>query len=493
MTSSFAKKIIPISPVILLLSAITIHVYAQQQFYPDPLIRKNTGFTTWLDSATKNQLGLVSSLPRNQKDYVRTAFEQRQEFLNSLLDNGQLMFGTQLDRKVNEVLAQIEDANPLLNNIAREFVLINSSVNAVNTGGGCILVCTGLLERLQNEDQLAFVLCHELAHQYEDHVNKQLLKNAGIVTDEALNDSIQRIFKEQYKVSTKLTNLLIPGLTKQMQYSREKELEADSLGFVFYRKAGFDVNEAINCLNILDHSDEEFLNQQPDFKKYFQNDSITFRDDWLGEEYTSSLGKFTMEKDTLVALLKTHPDIPKRVSAFKRQLGADSSRIDSNLSKKTFADLSVMASINNAQEQYYNDNYSRAFYIAYQLQMSHPELVYPKYLISSVLGELSLHRKNHMAGRYLELQDEEDSKLYTATLNFLWALEARDFALLSYWLIRPCEPDYSNEYVMNALLYSSLAMGKLHEFNMLFGQYLPNDKYSEQYLFFQNIAYQKKK
>jgi hypothetical protein len=346
---------------------------------------------------------------------------------------------------------------------------------------------------MQNEDQLAFVLCHELAHQYEDHVNKQLLKNAEIVTDEALNDSIQRIFKEEYQVSTKLTNLLIPGLTKKMQYSREKELQADSLGFIFYRKAGFDINEAVNCLNILYHSDEEFLNQQPDFRKYFQNDSITFRDDWLGEEYTSSLGKFTMEKDTLLALLKTHPDVPERISAFKRQLGADSLLIDSNRAKNTFVDLSVMASINDTRDEYDNDNYSRAFYIAYQLQVSHPELVYPNYLVSTILAELSLQRKNHMAGKYLELQDEEHSKTYSETLNFLWALETRDFALLSYWLIRPCQPDYSNEYEMNALLYSSLAMGKLKEFNLLFGQYSPNDKNSEQYLFFQSMAYPKKK
>ena len=493
MICNLVSKNTLITSSLFLLSTITIHVCAQQQFYPSPIIKENAAFTLWLDSATKNQLELVSSLPHAQRDYVRIAFEERKEFLNSLLSNGQLMFNTDLDKEVHQVYSKIEAANPQVKNIAKVFVLTNSSVNAVNLGGGTILVCTGLLERLQNDDQLAFVLCHELAHQYKDHVNKQLMKNAEIVTDKKLNDSIQHILKDQYQVATKLTNFIIPGLTKRMQYSREKELQADSLGCVFYKKAGFDVNELINCLSMLDHADEEFLNQQLNFKAYFKNDSITFHDDWLGEEYTSSLGKFNLGKDTLIALLKTHPDIPQRISAIKKQLGADSATIKSNSPKNTFTDISIVASINDAEQQYNNHNYSRAFYIAYQLQLSHPELTYPRYLISCILGELSLYRKNHMAGKYLELQDEEDSKTYSATLNFLWALETKDFASLSYWLIRPSKPDFTNEFQMKALLYSSLAMGKQQEFTTLFAKYSPENKKSEQYLFFQSIADPKKK
>jgi len=492
MTHHLHRKNIPIAFLVLILSAVTTQLFAQQ-FYPDTLIKKNVAFTSWLDSATKKQKELASVLPRNQRDYVRTAFEQRQEFLNSLLSDGQVMFKSELNNRVSQVFTQIETANPQVKHIANEYVLLNSSVNAVNLGGGCILLCTGLLERLQNEDQLAFALCHELAHQYLDHVNKQIIENAQIVTSKTFNDSIQRILKSQYKVVTSLTNLLIPGLTKRMKYSRAKELEADSLGFVFYRQAGFDINEAVNCLRMLDHADEEFLNRRPDFRKYFQNDSITFQDDWIGEGYTSSLGKFAIKKDTLIALLKTHPDVPARISALKRQLGADSLQIDSTKSKNTFADISVMASINDAEEQYNNHNYSRAFYIAYELQLTHPELVYPRYLISNILAELSLYRKNHMSGKYLELQDEEDSKTYTQTLNFLWALEEKDYASLSYWLIRPCKPDYVNEYEMKALLYSSLAMGKQQEFISLFDKYSTENKKSDQYLFFQGKAYPQKK
>jgi len=233
MITLIVNKRILTSCFVFMLITLTIHVNAQQQLYPASPIRENEDFSSWLDDATKSQLSLVPSLPAKQRDYVRTAFEQRKEFLSSMLDNGQLMFGTELDKKVHQVFTQIVASNPQLKGVAQEYVLMNGSVNALNLGGGCILVFTGLLERLQNEDQLALILCHELAHQYKDHVNKQILKNAEISTDKALNDSIQHILKDQYNTSAKLTNFLIPGLTKKMQYSRQRELEADSLGFIY--------------------------------------------------------------------------------------------------------------------------------------------------------------------------------------------------------------------------------------------------------------------
>ncbi len=106
---------------------------------------------------------------------------------------------------------------------------------------------------MQNEDQLAFAICHELAHQYMDHVNKQLFQNAEIATNKARNDSIERILKEEYKTSTKLTNLLIPGLTKRMKYSREKELESEEsnnitaygLGTIGFVRKGYTKNDKV--------------------------------------------------------------------------------------------------------------------------------------------------------------------------------------------------------------------------------------------------------
>jgi len=38
----------------------------------------------------------------------------------------------------------------------------------------------GLFRRLENDDQIAFILCHELAHFTEDHVNESVLSITNV-------------------------------------------------------------------------------------------------------------------------------------------------------------------------------------------------------------------------------------------------------------------------------------------------------------------------
>ena len=60
-----------------------------------------------------------------------------------------------------------------------DFVVLEdrSTVNAMAMPGGPILVTTGMLEFLQSEDELAFLLGHEMAHVEERHAFKQLNDN----------------------------------------------------------------------------------------------------------------------------------------------------------------------------------------------------------------------------------------------------------------------------------------------------------------------------
>lgn len=57
------------------------------------------------------------------------------------------------------------------------FVLINSSESlAAAAGGGFILISRGLIQHLDSEAELAFILSHELAHQYLGHTKLHLAK-----------------------------------------------------------------------------------------------------------------------------------------------------------------------------------------------------------------------------------------------------------------------------------------------------------------------------
>jgi predicted Zn-dependent protease len=99
-----------------------------------------------------------------------------------------------------------------------EFNVIQSrQVNAFCLPGGKVAVFTGLLRIVQNEDQLATVLAHEIAHALAHHSN-------------------ERLTREQSGQASWLFN---------MAYDREQESEADHIGLFLMTFAGYDPDEAL--------------------------------------------------------------------------------------------------------------------------------------------------------------------------------------------------------------------------------------------------------
>ncbi|WP_159736996.1 M48 family metallopeptidase [Vibrio atypicus] len=129
-----------------------------------------------------------------------------------------------------------------------EVVVFDSDqVNAFALPGGKIGVYTGLLKVAKNEDQLATVIGHEIAHVLADHSNERLsqsqLANAGLqITNIALGSSEYA----QYRGAT----MAALGLGLQygvlLPYGRTQESEADIVGLEIMAKAGFDPTESIS-------------------------------------------------------------------------------------------------------------------------------------------------------------------------------------------------------------------------------------------------------
>ncbi|RJX75499.1 M48 family peptidase [Vibrio sinensis] len=129
-----------------------------------------------------------------------------------------------------------------------EVVVFDSDqVNAFALPGGKIGVYTGLLKVAKNQDQLATVIGHEIAHVLADHSNERLsqsqLANAGLqITDIALGASSY----SQYRGMT----MSALGLGVQygliLPYGRTQESEADIVGLDLMAKSGFDPNQSID-------------------------------------------------------------------------------------------------------------------------------------------------------------------------------------------------------------------------------------------------------
>lgn len=128
-----------------------------------------------------------------------------------------------------------------------EFNLIKNDTtqNAWCMPGGKVVVYSGILPLTKDNNGLAVVLSHEIAHAVARHgserMSQELLTQFGSV---ALNELIKNkpeqtkgIFNRAYGMGSQL-GVLLP-------YSREHELEADKLGLIFMAMAGYDPQTAI--------------------------------------------------------------------------------------------------------------------------------------------------------------------------------------------------------------------------------------------------------
>jgi predicted Zn-dependent protease len=122
--------------------------------------------------------------------------------------------------------------------------LRSSDINALACPGGLIFVTTGLLGYVRDEDELACVLAHEVAHVALHHgigsVQQsrwvQAFSLAGMTGAERWGSEDLRQAAESYGdvVSDISESLITKG------YSRESEQQADSLALVIAAAAGYD-------------------------------------------------------------------------------------------------------------------------------------------------------------------------------------------------------------------------------------------------------------
>jgi predicted Zn-dependent protease len=134
-----------------------------------------------------------------------------------------------------------------IRNYKWEFNLIedDKTVNAWCMPGGKVAVYTGLLPYSQDENGLAVVMGHEVAHAIAKHGNERmsqgLLAQFGAIgLSLALSGSpgvTSNIFMQAYGVGTQV-GVLLP-------YSRVQESEADHIGLILMAKAGYDPRGAI--------------------------------------------------------------------------------------------------------------------------------------------------------------------------------------------------------------------------------------------------------
>ena len=163
----------------------------------------------------------------------------------TLLSKYPLCADQALSRYVNEIgqAVALASERPLTYGGYHFGVLDTEEVNALACPGGMIFITLGMLKQARDEDELAAILAHEVAHvNHKDGLaaiqQSRWVKAAGMLGSEAARlsgaDLAQLVSLFEGSVDDVVKTLVVNG------YSREQESAADLSALSFLRRAGYD-------------------------------------------------------------------------------------------------------------------------------------------------------------------------------------------------------------------------------------------------------------
>ena len=177
--------------------------------------------------------------------------------------------GHRVTDAVEEYLRQNNEAD-VLEGYEWEYNLIDEDVkNAWCMPGGKIAFYTGIMPICKDDNGIAVVMSHEIAHAIAQHGNERMSQQLALqLGGVALQTALQ-----QESETTMQLAMAAFGLGSQLgimlPYSRKHEKEADELGLYFMAMAGYDPREAPEFWQRMQAASQgsgtpEFLSTHPD-------------------------------------------------------------------------------------------------------------------------------------------------------------------------------------------------------------------------------------
>ena len=137
-------------------------------------------------------------------------------------------------------------------NFQWEFKVIDKpdAINAVCLPGGKIIVYSGMLPVAMDDDGLAVIMGHEVAHALMRHHGERLSNQTAVAVGSAVVGALVGALIG-VRIPQPATSLINSGLSTgssllQMSFSRTQESEADRVGLILAAHAGYNPRAAID-------------------------------------------------------------------------------------------------------------------------------------------------------------------------------------------------------------------------------------------------------
>jgi predicted Zn-dependent protease len=178
-------------------------------------------------------------------------------------NNGLIYPDQELEDYLNQVAAKLRPQSVPEDLVIRVKVIKNAYLNAFAYPNGMIYIHTGLLARMDNEDQLAAVLAHEMIHCTQRHALRAFRKYRD---QPAILTAVQHTLLKTGGLQDMARYLGITGAMAAISgYTRELEAEADRLGIELMTAAGYNPKEALYLFDHMITEIEEEKLEEPFF------------------------------------------------------------------------------------------------------------------------------------------------------------------------------------------------------------------------------------
>ena len=406
--------------------------FSQNNFKPlDTLNTKE--FNSKLTEFYKNKFKvfnevLFEDISKNKKQFKEIYLEHQEEFLNKINKN-HFLSDKYLNTYIENLLYLILDANQLYKSNYKILVSKDSDMNAYNTGDGTIVIHFGLINGIDNENELVAVICHEIGHQELFHVKKSVENYIQLNNSREVISLTKDIKKLKYN-RTKASNSLILKLKfKTYSEHRKKEIEADSIGFQLYKRTKRDLKNTISLLEKLNNADKEKDSLTfEDYKNLFESDSFKVKKKYFEDENTI----FNLyDKSTIFNTdsLKTHPDCSERIKKLQSFFEKNTDEINKI---SNFEEVKKFAFYQNLFNLYLSKEYGICLYESLKYFKKNKENNFIKQLIYLTFLEIKKSKEDLSLSKYIPSIDKAyHSKSLNQFISFINTIKISDINIIN--------------------------------------------------------------
>ncbi len=366
------------------------------------------------------------------KAYRKAVLESHNELRADFIEkvDGGLFFLTPFyEERVDRLFQQIKQSNPEFKDLASSQILLSfaKDPNAYAIGNGIVVINLPLLANLENEHELAFIICHELAHNLLRHVHDNVRNHAELSISQELKKKTREIEKQKYNKAATASKLYRKTIYSNRKRRRQVEFQADSLGFVLYKNAFIGRESAVirsfATLDNIDKHKDSLVDK--DYQKLFSSAKQPFKREWITGDEISRYKYDKSLKFWQIDSLKTHPDCLDRADRLKTLFAVGTADESEDTQYHLIA---KQAQYDHILGLFVIQEFGDSLYNALLLAKDDPENIYLKKMIYANLVKIQDARNSYTLNKYLAMMSPKFSHSYNTFLSFLRQLRKNELS-----------------------------------------------------------------